>query len=149
METVKTTLGLGTWSVIDVKSEFFIISNYDFCLIRLLDYRRSVIDYDRRDTNMKKVRFIKNADKARHEMNWQNIPVYLIKYERNKLYSLYYENQPVSLMQVITTCVIFNQWVKYNKRNNCLNKVSCIGTIDLELISGSFITLKCAHWMRY
>ena len=69
METVKTTLGLGTWSVIDVKSEFFISSNYDFCLIRLLDYRQSVIDYDRRDTNMKKVRFIKNADKARHEMN--------------------------------------------------------------------------------
>ena len=69
METVKTTLGLGTRSVIDVKSEFFISSNYDFCLIRLLDYRRSVIDYDQRDMNIKKVRFIKNADKSRHEMN--------------------------------------------------------------------------------
>ena len=69
METVKTTLGLGTRSVIDVKSEFFISSNYDFCLIRLLDYRRLVIDYDQRDVNIKKVRFIKNADKSRHEMN--------------------------------------------------------------------------------
>ena len=69
METVKATLGLGTRSVIDVKSEFFIFFKCDFCLIRLLDYRRSVIDYDRRETSMNKVRFIKNTDKSRHEMN--------------------------------------------------------------------------------
>ena len=77
MEIVKSTLGLGTQSVFDTKSEFFIFFNYYFCLIRLLDYRRSVIDYDRRETNMKKVRFIKNADKPRHKMNEQNIPVHL------------------------------------------------------------------------
>ena len=69
METVKATLGLGMRSVADVKSVFFIFPNDNFCLIRLLDYHRSVIDYDRLKTNMKKVRFIKNTDKSRHEMN--------------------------------------------------------------------------------
>ena len=65
---MKTTLGRGTRSVIDIKLEFFLFSNYEFCLL-LLDYRRSVIDYDRQETNMKKVRFINNADTSRHEIN--------------------------------------------------------------------------------
>ena len=48
MEIVKATLGLGTRNVADVESVFFIFSNDELCLIRLLDYHRSVIDYDRR-----------------------------------------------------------------------------------------------------
>ena len=68
MEAVKATLGLGMRSVADVKSVFFIFPNDDFfnTIIRLLSIGDRLWSAE---DEYKKVRFIKNTDKSRHEMN--------------------------------------------------------------------------------
>ena len=117
-------------------------------LMMTINDKRLLTNYERHETNMKKVWFIKNTDTiyTRNEITKHTCT---FKCERNKYRYISYACQPVSLMKITAKWVIFNQRTNHDKWNICLNKPVRIGTINLEWTSAFFITLKCAHWMRY